>query len=190
MIQCTMTTWASPVIIIPKKGLQVNQGNPGEPLPLDVKLRICCNYHKLNSKLPVDLWNYDKQGRRIMKQGINAPYPLPHIDKMFDTIQGKQYLTTLNCTGAFHGLKLSPDAAKKNAFITHLGKFEWKVAPFGLALLPSYYSKAMQETLSGFEDFARNYMDDVIISSFTETEHLDHIKQVSEQMKTTYSGMQ
>ena len=65
-----------------------------------------------------------------------------------------------------------------SAFITHLGKFEWKVAPFGLALLPSYYSKAMQETLSGLEDFARNYMGNIIISSFTETEPLDHIRQV------------
>ena len=78
----------------------------------------------------------------------------------------------------FHGLKLSPDAAKKSAFITQLGKFKWKVAPFRLALLPSYYSKAMQDTLSGLEDFARNYMDDIIISSFTETEHLEHIRQV------------
>ena len=84
----------------------------------------------------------------------------------------------VDCTGAFHALKLSPDAAKKSALITHLGKFEWKVAPFGQALLPSYYSKAMQDTLSGLEDFARNYMDDVIISSFTETEHLKHIRQV------------
>ena len=118
-----------------------------------------------------------------MKQGINAPYPLPQIDEMFDMIQGKRYLTTLNCTGAFHGLKLSPDAAKKSAFITHLGKFEWKVAPFGLALLPSYYSKAMQETLSGLEVFARNYMDDVIISSFTEMEHLEHIRQVFQRFR-------
>ena len=84
----------------------------------------------------------------------------------------------LDCTGAFHRLKLSPDATKKSVFITHLSKFKWKVAPFGLTLLPSYYSKAVQETLSGLEDFARNYMDDVIISSFTETEHLDHIRQV------------
>ena len=47
----------------------------------------------------------------------------------------------LDCTGAFHRLKLLPDAAKKSAFITHLGKFEWKVVPFSLTLLPSYYSK-------------------------------------------------
>ena len=88
---------------------------------------------------------------------------------------------TLDCTGAFHGLRLSPDAAKKSTFITHLGKFEWKVAPFGLALLPSYYSKAMQDTLSGLEDFTRNYMDDVLIASYTEKEHLDHITQVFKQ---------
>ena len=63
MIQCTMSMWASPVIIVPKKGLQANQGNPGESLPLDTKLRMCCNYRKLNSKLPADFWNHDKQGR-------------------------------------------------------------------------------------------------------------------------------
>ena len=41
-------------------------------------------------------------------------------------------------------------------------------APFGLALLPSYYSKAMQEMLSGLEHFEWNYMDDVLIASYTE----------------------
>ena len=49
MIQCTMSTWASPVIIVPKKGLQTNQGS-GDPLPIDAKLCLCCDYRKLNSK--------------------------------------------------------------------------------------------------------------------------------------------
>ena len=97
---------------------------------------------------------------------------------MIASIRGRKFLTTLDCTGAFHGLRLSPDAAKKSTFITHLGKFEWKVAPLGLALLPSYYSKAMQNTLSSLEDFTRNYMDDILIASYTEKEHLDHIAQV------------
>ena len=38
----------------------------------------------------------------------------------------------------------------------------------------------MQDTLSGLEDFAKNYMDDVLIASYTEKEHLDHITQVFE----------
>ena len=144
MIQHTMSTWASSIIIVPKKGLQSDLENPGKPFLVTAKLCLCCDYHKLNLKLPVDLWNYNKEGRRIVKQGINAPYPLPQIDEMFDTICRK-CLTTLDCTGAFHGLRLSPDAAKKSAFTTHLGKFEWRVVPFSLALLPSYYSKVMQD---------------------------------------------
>ena len=37
--------------------------------------------------------------------------------------------------------------------------------------------------LSGLEDFVRNYMDDIIISSFTETEHLEHIRQVFQRFR-------
>ena len=33
---------------------------------------------------------------------------------------------------------------------------------------------------SGLEEFARNYMDDILIASYTENEHLDHIRQVFE----------
>ena len=166
-----MSTWASPVIIVPKKGFEVPK-DPGTPLPVTAKLRMVFDYRKLNKKLPADFWSYDKDGWRINNHRINAPYPLPHIDEMLASIRGRKFLTTLD--------RLSPDAAKKSAFITHLGKFEWKVAPFGLALLPSYYSKAMQDTLSGLEDFARNYMEDILIASYTEKEHLDHITQVFE----------
>ena len=151
MIQRTMSMWACPVIIVPKKGLKVPK-DPSTPLLVTAKLRMVCDYGKLNKKLPADFWSYDKDGQRIDNHGINAPYPLRCIDKMLALIRGCKFLTMLDCTGAFHGLRLSPDAAKKSTFITHLGKFEWKVAPFGLALLPSYYSKAMQDTLSGLEN--------------------------------------
>ena len=174
-----MSMWASLVIIIPKKGLELPK-DPKTPLPVSAKFRLVCDHRKMNKKLPADFWSYNKEGQRIEKHGIKAPYPLPCIDEMLASIQGCKFLMTLDCTGAFHGLRLSPDAAKKSAFIKHLGKYERNIAPFGLALLPSYYSKAMQDTLSGLEDFARNYMDDILIASYTEKEHLDHIRQVFE----------
>ena len=123
MIQRTMSTWASPVIIVPKKGLELPK-DPKMPLPVSAKLRLVCNYRKLNKKLPADFWSYDKDGWRIKHHGINAPYPLPHINEMLASIRGCKFLMTLDCTGTFHGLRLSPDAAKKSTFITHLGKFE------------------------------------------------------------------
>ena len=85
---------------------------------------MVCDYRKLNKKLNADFWSYDKDDQKINNHGINAPYPLPCIDEMLALIRGRKFLMTLDCTGAFHGLRLSPDAAKKSAFITHLGKFE------------------------------------------------------------------
>ena len=41
----------------------------------------------------------------------------------------------------------------------------------------------MQDMLSGLEDFARNYIYDVLITSYTEKEHLDHIRQVFERFR-------
>ena len=53
MIQQTMSMWASPVIILSKKGLEV-PNDPGTPLPVTAKLRMVCDYRKLNKKLPAD----------------------------------------------------------------------------------------------------------------------------------------
>ena len=61
MIQQTMSTWASPVIIVLKKGLEVPK-DPGTPLPVTAKLRMVCDCRKLNKKLPADFWSYDKDG--------------------------------------------------------------------------------------------------------------------------------
>ena len=43
MIQCTMSTWASPVIIVPKKGLEVKPKYANKLLPIDAKLRLVCD---------------------------------------------------------------------------------------------------------------------------------------------------
>ena len=57
----SMSTWASPVIIVPKKGLELPK-DPKTPLPVSAKLRLVCDYGKLNRKLPDDFWSYDKEG--------------------------------------------------------------------------------------------------------------------------------
>ena len=54
MIQCTMSTWASSVIIVTKKGLETPEDTK-KPLPIDARLRLVFDYHKLNQKLLLEL---------------------------------------------------------------------------------------------------------------------------------------
>ena len=91
------------MIIVPKQGLEVPEDTK-KPFPIDIRLRLVCDYCKLNQKLPVDFQSYNKEGQRITKQGINLPYQLPRIDKMLALIRGCK--------------------EKKSASITHLEKLE------------------------------------------------------------------
>ena len=79
MIQRMMSTWASPIIIVPKKGLKIDPENPNKFLPPQLSYELQdWHYRKLNSKLPADFWSYNKQGCQIIKQGINTSLSVSH----------------------------------------------------------------------------------------------------------------
>ena len=51
------------------------------------------------------------------------------------------------------------------------------MVPFGLAQAPSYFQQLMNQVLQGL-DFAIAYLDDIVIFSNNELEHLQHLKTV------------
>ena len=67
MIQHTMSTWASPIIIVPKKGLELPK-DPKTPLPVSAKIRLVCDYRKLNRKLPSDFWRSRSEKQEAQNQ--------------------------------------------------------------------------------------------------------------------------
>ena len=56
--------------------------------------------------------------------------------------------------------------------------WEWRVMPFGLKNAPPTFQRAMTRVLQGCEEFAVVYMDNVMIFSQTEEEHLRHLDRV------------
>ena len=72
----------------------------------------------------------------------------------------------------------SPDTAKpKTAFVTPHGKWHFNMVPFGLAQALSYFQQLMNQVLQGL-DFAIAYLDDIVIFSNNELEHLQHLETV------------
>ena len=56
------------------------------------------------------------------------------------------------------------------------------MVPFGLAQAPAYYQLLMNQVLEGLT-FAMTYLDDIIIFSNSEEEHLLHLEEIFCQLR-------
>ena len=80
VIQRSMSPWASPIVIVPKKT------EPGEP----PRRRMCVDYRMLNSLLPPVNKAHSKA------KGIVTLVPLPKIDEIYAQLQGSKIFSALD----------------------------------------------------------------------------------------------
>ena len=59
--------------------------------------------------------------------------------------------------------------------MTPFGKYEFLMVPFGLAQAPAYFQLLMNKVLKGLK-FTMMYLDDIIIFSQDEAQHLEHLE--------------
>ena len=59
-----------------------------------------------------------------------------------------------------------------------MGKWQFKRTPFGLSQAPAYFQLLIDKVLMGCSSFAMGYLDDIIIFSKTEEEHLRHLEEI------------
>ena len=59
-----------------------------------------------------------------------------------------------------------------------MGKWQFKRTPFGLSQAPAYFQLLIDKVLMGCSSFVMGYLDDIIIFSKTEEEHLQHLEEI------------
>jgi hypothetical protein len=133
----------------------------------DGSLRMCVDYRALNAIT------------------VKDRYPLPHINELLDQLHGAAYFTSLDLWSGFHQVRIAPEDVHKTAFNTRYGSYEFTVMPFAMTNSPSAFMRLMNNTLKPFLDkFVVVYIDDVLIYSKTESEHLKHIELVLSTLKS------
>ena len=166
IIDKSISAWASPVIIVPKKS------KPGEP----PKRRMCVDFRRLNGRLP-------EVENMTGGKGCISLVPLPKIDELYARLQGYKIFSTLDLRSGYYHIGLSESAKPKTAFvISGIGKYQFNRVPFGLAQAPAYFQTLINKVLDNI-DFAMGYLDDIIIFSRSEEEHLEHIEQVFKRLE-------
>ena len=160
VITKSMSPWASPIVIVPKKSA------PVEP----PKRRLCVDFRKVN-KLQQEVITAGKTKGQI------SIHLLPKIDEMYVKLKGVKVFSTINLRSGYHHIALGKSSRAKTAFVTPFGKYEFLMVPFGLAQAPAYFQLLMNEVLKGLP-YAMTYLDDIIIFSENELEHLEHLEEV------------
>ena len=84
-------------------------------------------------------------------------------------------------SGYYH-IALGKYSRAKTTFVMPFGKYEFLMVPFGLAQAPAYFQLLMNKVLEGHL-YAMTYLDDIIILSKNELEHLEHLEEVFHQLR-------
>jgi hypothetical protein len=104
---------------------------------------------------------------------------MPWIDDLMDNLSGAKYFSSIDLASGYHQLCLKESDVPKTAFYTYIGKFEWRVMPFGLTNAPAVCQAAMNEIFAKYLNrWLCVYLDDILIFSKTEEEHMAHIDTV------------
>ena len=105
-------------------------------------------------------------------------YPLPKIDEMFSKLGGAKVFSTIDLQLGYYHIGLTRKSRAKSAFVVPMGKWEFKRMPFGLSQAPAYFQLLIDKVLMGCSSFAMGYLDDIIIFSKSEEEHLHHLEEI------------
>lgn len=127
----------------------------------DGSLRMCVDYRRLNALT------------------VKNRAPLPRIEELFDQLRGATVFSKLDLAQGYHQMRVAEEDIPKTAFRTRYGHFEFTVLPFGLTNAPSAFMQMMHNVLRPYLDkFVVVFLDDILVYSRTEGEHLVHLRMV------------
>ena len=103
---------------------------------------------------------------------------------MYAKLKGARVFSTIDLRSGYHHIALGKSSRAKTAFVTPFGKYKFLMVPFGLAQAPACFQLLMNKVLKGLR-FAMTYLDDIIIFSENELQHLEHLEIVFSRLRET-----
>jgi hypothetical protein len=125
-------------------------------------------------------------------RGLNAitikdKYPLPLMTTLMEQVGTSRYFSKLDLKNGFNLIRIAEGDEWKTAFKTRYGLYEYTVMPFGLTNAPSVFQRYVNGILS--EKIDRGvvvYIDDILIYSDTEEEHVQLVKWVLQKLQENH----
>ena len=133
----------------------------------DGGLRFCIDFRRLNARTKKD------------------SYPLPRMQETMESLVGARFFSMMDLKSRFWQVKMSEKSRQYTAFtVGSMGIFEFLRLPYGLCNALATFQWLMQNCLGELNlTYALIYLDDVIVFSRTEEDHLIQLRAVFEQFQ-------
>ena len=104
-------------------------------------------------------------------------YPLPHIQEELESMVGLAHFLSMDFKSGFWQIKMALESQQYTAFtVGNLGFYKFTCMPFRLCNTLAIFQHLMQNTLGELNlMYCVIYLDDVIIFSCMEEEHLEYL---------------
>ena len=124
--------------------------------------RICLDFRKINA---------------VTKKDAKC---IPSVDELIDSLHGKKVFSSIDLMQGYHQQELTERSKKFTAFNAGpIGFFEYARLPFGLSNSSASFQRMMEYILRDLlPHLCLVYIDDVIIHSYNNEEHLDSLAKV------------
>ena len=120
--------------------------------------------------------------RRLNAQTKKDAYPLPCMQETMESMVGTRHLSCMDLKSGFWQVQMDKESRQYTTFtVGSMGMYEFLRMPYGLCNAPATFLHLMQNCLGELNlTYALIYLDDVIVYSKTEEEHLVRLRAVLE----------
>jgi hypothetical protein len=122
--------------------------------------------------------------RALNEVTIKNKYPLPRIEDLFGQLRGTSVFSKIDLRSGYHQLRIQPSDILKTTFITKYGLYEFTVMSFRLTNAPTFFMNPMNSVFMDYlNKFVVVFIDDILIYSQSEEEHVNHLKMVLQRLR-------
>ena len=104
------------------------------------------------------------------------------LEELFHKLNGGTKFTKLDLADAYLQIKLDESSKQLVVLNTHQGLYRYKRMPFGLSCAPAIFQRIIEQTVGDIPCVAC-YLDDIIVTGKTETDHLTNLQRTLERLK-------
>ena len=118
--------------------------------------------------------NYKVTVNRVAKVD---KYPLPRIDDILSSLAGGKTFSKLDLAHVYQQVPLDEDSQKLTMINTPKGLYQYTRLPFGVFSAPAIFQRVMEMLLQGIPNVSV-YLDDILVTGKTESEHLQNLQEI------------